>query len=421
MENQTKSKQDPFGAIKVAEFRNLMIGRFLFIMGLRMMGTLVGWWIYELTKQPFAIGLIGLAEVIPAVSLALYAGHVIDISEKRKLLLRGVILYWICALGLLGLSIYNDKSDHTANQNTLIIAIGIYFIIFCTGVIRSFTGPSFGTIVGSIMPKHLLQNATTWSQGIWLSASILGHALVGFIIAGFGHTGSLIVVVALVSMGFIFISKINPLPPHVDIVVDQKPMESVKEGLRYVFNTKELLGALSLDLFAVLFGGAVAMIPVFAKDILNVGPIGFGWLNAAADIGAMLIIFVLTIFPVNKGQGKKLLIAVGGFGICIIVFALSKLFWISFAALVVSGILDGFSMIVRGTIVQLKTPDHMRGRVMSVNSMFINSSNELGQFESGVAAKLMGVIPSVVFGGSMTILVVITTWFKAPSLRKMEY
>ena len=421
MENQTNSKQDPFSAIKVAEFRNLMIGRFLFIMGLRMMGTLVGWWIYELTKQPFAIGLIGLAEVIPAVSLALYAGHVIDISEKRKLLLRGVLLYWVCAFGLLGLSVYNDQTDHSNNQNTLIIAIGIYFIIFCTGIIRSFTGPSFGTIVGSIMPKHLLQNATTWSQGIWLSASILGHAIVGFIIAGFGHTGSLIVVVALVSIGFIFISKINPLPPHADIVVDQKPMESVKEGLRYVFNTKELLGALSLDLFAVLFGGAVAMIPVFAKDILNVGPIGFGWLNAAADIGAMLIIFILTIFPVHKGQGKKLLIAVGGFGICIIVFALSKLFWISFAALVMSGILDGFSMIVRGTIVQLKTPDHMRGRVMSVNSMFINSSNELGQFESGVAAKLMGVIPSVVFGGSMTLLVVMTTWFKAPSLRKMEY
>ena len=198
-------------------------------------------------------------------------------------------------------------------------------------------------------------------------------------------------------------------------------MESVKEGLRFVFNTKEVLGALSLDLFAVLFGGAVAMIPVFAKDILNVGPIGFGWLNAAADIGAILIIFIITIFPVTNGQGKKLLLAVGGFGVCIILFAVSKYFWLSFAALLMSGILDGFSMIVRGTIVQLKTPDHMRGRVMSVNSMFINSSNELGQFESGVAAKMMGVIPSVVFGGVMTLFVVTTTWFKAPSLRKMEY
>ena len=424
MEISTTPKISPFASLKVVEFRNLMLGRFLFIMGLRMMGTLVGWWIYELTNEPFAIGLIGLAEVIPAVSLALYAGHVIDISEKRKLLLRGVSLYWICAIILLGLSIYNDKSDNTntfATHSSLIIAICIYFVVFCTGIIRSFTGPSFGTIVGAIIPKDLLQNATTWSQGIWLTASILGHAIVGFIIAGFGHTGALITVVSLVSIGYFFIAKITAKPPHADLVANQKTLESVKEGLRYVFNTKELLGALSLDLFAVLFGGAVAMIPVYAVDILKVGPIGFGWLNAASDIGAILIIFIITLFPVNAGQGKKLLMAVGGFGLCIIVFALSKLFWLSFAALLMSGILDGFSMIVRGTIVQLKTPDHMRGRVMSVNSMFINSSNELGQFESGVAAKAMGVIPSVVFGGAMTILVVAVTWFKAPALKKMEY
>jgi MFS family permease len=413
---QIVQKKDPFGALKISEFRNLMIGRFLFIMGLRMMGTLVGWWIYELTNEPFAIGLIGLAEVIPAVSLALYAGHVIDISEKRKLLLKGVALYWICAIALLVLS-SNIGSGAFSN---LQIAIGIYFVIFCTGIIRSFTGPSFGTLVGEIMPKDLLQNATTWSQGIWLSASVLGHAMVGFFIAGFGNTGSLWIVLGMVTIGFVFISKIKPKPPHKQ-ELEQKTLESVKEGIRFVVQTKEVLGALSLDLFAVLFGGAVAMIPVFAKDILKVGPIGFGWLNAAADIGAILIIFIITIFPVHQQQGKKLLIAVAGFGICIIVFALSTTFWISFAALLLSGILDGFSMIVRGTIVQLKTPNHMRGRVMSVNSMFINSSNELGQFESGLAARAMGVVPSVVFGGMMTLIVVTTTWFKAPSLRKMEY
>ena len=413
---QIVQKKDPFGALKISEFRNLMIGRFLFIMGLRMMGTLVGWWIYELTNEPFAIGLIGLAEVIPAVSLALYAGHVIDISEKRKLLLKGVALYWICAIALLVLS-SNIGSGAFSN---LQIAIGIYFVIFCTGIIRSFTGPSFGTLVGEIMPKDLLQNATTWSQGIWLSASVLGHAMVGFFIAGFGNTGSLWIVLGMVTIGFVFISKIKPKPPHKQ-EVEQKTLESVKEGIRFVVQTKEVLGALSLDLFAVLFGGAVAMIPVFAKDILKVGPIGFGWLNAAADIGAILIIFIITIFPVHQQQGKKLLMAVAGFGICIIVFALSTTFWISFTALLLSGILDGFSMIVRGTIVQLKTPNHMRGRVMSVNSMFINSSNELGQFESGLAARAMGVVPSVVFGGIMTLIVVTTTWFKAPSLRKMEY
>ena len=416
MQSPVKQLNDPWGALRISEFRNLMIGRFLFIMGLRMMGTLVGWWIYELTNAPFAIGLIGLAEVIPAVSLALYAGHVIDKSEKRKLLLKGVILYWCCALILLFLSMDIGALKLTSLQ----IAIGIYFIVFCTGIIRSFTGPSFGTIVGAVVPKNLLQNATTWSQGIWLSASVLGHAIVGFIIAGFGHTGSLIVVVSLVGIGYGFIAMIKPKPPHAD-VVDQKTLESVKEGLRFVFNSKEVFGALSLDLFAVLFGGAVAMIPVFAKDILKVGPIGFGWLNAASDIGAIIIILIITVFPANRGQGKKLLLAVAGFGVCIIVFALSKIFWLSFIMLLLSGILDGFSMIVRGTIVQLKTPDHMRGRVMSVNSMFINSSNELGQFESGVAAKAMGVIPSVVFGGAMTLLVVGVTWFKAPALKKMEY
>ena len=416
IQSPVKQLNDPLGALRISEFRNLMIGRFLFIMGLRMMGTLVGWWIYELTNAPFAIGLIGLAEVIPAVSLALYAGHVIDKSEKRKLLLRGVILYWCCALILLFLSMDIGALKLTSLQ----IAIGIYFIVFCTGIIRSFTGPSFGTIIGAVVPKNLLQNATTWSQGIWLSASVLGHAIVGFIIAGFGHTGSLIVVVSLVGIGYGFIAMIKSKPPHAD-VVDQKTLESVKEGLRFVFNSKEVFGALSLDLFAVLFGGAVAMIPVFAKDILKVGPIGFGWLNAASDIGAIIIILIITIFPANRGQGKKLLLAVAGFGVCIIVFALSKIFWLSFIMLLLSGILDGFSMIVRGTIVQLKTPDHMRGRVMSVNSMFINSSNELGQFESGVAAKAMGVIPSVIFGGAMTLFVVGGTWFKAPALKKMEY
>ena len=195
----------------------------------------------------------------------------------------------------------------------------------------------------------------------------------------------------------------------------------MKEGLRHVFKTKELLGALSLDLFAVLFGGAVALIPIFAADILKVGAEGFGWLNAAADMGAISSIVLLTFFPLQRKQGTILLCAVAGFGVCIILFGLSKFFWLSFAALMLSGILDGISVIVRSTILQLKTPDSMRGRVSSINSMFINSSNELGQFESGVAAKLVGVVPAVVLGGCMTLVVVIITWLKAPSLRKLEY
>ena len=407
---------DPYAALRITEFQHLMIGRFLFIMGLRMMGTLVGWWIYELTNDPFAIGLIGLAEVIPAVSLSLYAGHIIDISEKRSLLLRGVVAYLLCAIVLTALSTRYSYQQLSENS----IAFCIYVVIFFTGIFRSFTGPSFGTMIGSIIPKELLANATTWNQGIWLSASVIGHALVGFLIVGLGNTGALLIICTLVITGLAYLFQLKLKPP-LNEKGEKKTLESVKEGLRFVFSTKEVLGALSLDLFAVLFGGAVAMIPVFAKDILKTGPVGFGWLNAAADIGSILVVIGLTMFPLKKQQGKKLLFAVGGFGICIILFGISQLYWLSFTVLLLSGLLDGISMVIRGTILQLKTPDHMRGRVMSVNSMFINSSNELGQFESGVASKLMGVVPSVVFGGSMTILVVVITWLKAPSLRKMEY
>ncbi|MBC7652636.1 MAG: MFS transporter, partial [Deinococcales bacterium] len=375
-----------FAAVQVPEFRNFLFGRFAFIMGLRMMGTLVGWWVYELTNEPFAIGLIGLSEVIPAVSLSLYAGHIIDISEKRKLMLTGVALYIGAVLLLLLLS--TKITAEQFSNNTIVYCI--YIIIFFTGIFRSFTGPTFGAMVGALVPREILQNATTWNQGAWLSASVIGHATVGFLIAGIGNTGAIIVVGVLALTGFIFLYQLQPQPP-VNKIGEKKTLDSVKEGLQYVFKTKELLGALSLDLFAVLFGGAVAMIPVFAKDILKVGPVGFGWLNAAADIGSVIIIILLTAFPIRKQQGKKLLYAVGGFGICIIVFALSKLFWLSFTALLISGVLDGISVVTRGTILQLKTPDNMRGRVMSVNSMFINSSNELGQFESGVAAKLLGV------------------------------
>ncbi len=414
--NTTQQKSDPFAAMRVKEFRHLMIGRFVFIMALRMLGTLVGWWIYELTNDPLAIGLVGLAEVIPAVSLALYAGYIIDISEKRKLLLKGVSAYLSCALLFLLLSTQFSLVKLGVNW----VAFSIYLLIFLTGIIRAFTGPLFSTMVATVVPKNLLQNATTWNQSVWLSASVIGHAAVGFFIAGFGNMGSITIIVGLIVFGFCFLYSLSP-KPALNIKGEKTGLESVKEGLQFVFKTKEVLGALSLDMFAVLFGGVVAMIPVFAKDILNTGPIGFGWLNAASDIGAIFVIILLTFYPLKSGQGKKLLLSVAGFGICIIVFALSKLFWISFAALLISGILDGISMIVRGTIVQMKTPDQMRGRVMSVNAMFVNSSNELGQFESGIAAKLMGVIPSVLFGGGMTLLVVITTWFKAPTLRKMEY
>ncbi len=411
-----QSRPSPIEALRIPEFRALIIGRFIFIMGLRMMSTLVGWWIYNLTNAPIAIGIVGLSEFIPAVSLALYAGHVIDISEKRKLMLTGVSLYGLAALLLLILS----TSIGTDHLKPHYIALLIYLIIFGTGIIRSFTGPIFNVMLAQVVPKKILQNAITWNTGVFLSASIMGHALGGFLIAGLGNTGTLTIVVMLVFSALLVCTTLKRIQP-LNERGEKRTWESVKDGLSFVFKTKELLGAISLDLFAVLFGGAVALIPVYARDILNVGAEGFGLLNGASDMGSICVVILLTIFPLRHKQGKKLLLAVAGFGTCIIIFGLSKLFWLSFGILLLSGVMDGISVVTRGTIMQLKTPDHMRGRVLSVNSMFINSSNELGQFESGIAARLLGVVPSVVFGGCMTLMVVVITWFKAPSLRKMEY
>src|SRR3954451_4886949 len=413
---QPTIKYNPFASVSITEYRNLLMGRFSFTLSIRMLTTVMGWWIYNLTNDPFAIGLIGLSEVIPAVSLALYAGHVIDLSEKRKLLLTCVSLYALAVAIFFFLST-SYTSRHLSNHN---IAVCIYAIIFCTGIVRSFGGPTFTVLVANIVPRELLQNATTWNQGAYMSASVMGHAIGGFLIAGFGITGTLSVIFFMLVVSFLSLTRLHKKPP-LNERTEKRTWDSVKEGLVFVYKTKELLGAISLDLFAVLFGGAVAMVPVYARDILKVGPQGFGFLNGASDMGSICIVVLLTIFPLQRNQGRTLMFAVAGFGLCIIIFGLSKWFWLSFFALMISGMLDGISVVVRGTISQLKTPDNMRGRVLSVNSMFINSSNELGQFESGVTAKLMGVVPSVVFGGCMTLFVVITTWIKAPSLRKMEY
>ena len=411
----TGVNKNPYSIFSIPEFKNFIIGRCLYIMGIRMTGTVIGWWIYLLTDSKLALGFVGLSEVIPALSLALYAGHYIDINEKRKLLLRCVLAYTFCVLLLILLSAgYTNNNLHHWT-----IAILICIVIGLTGAIRAFSGPTFSAMISQVVPKESLPTAASISSATWLIASIIGHASAGFLIAFIGINLSFFVVLFLVALGYFFLHKLSVKPVFVQ--VKNKTWQSVKEGLNYVFKTKEILGALSLDLFAVLFGGAVALVPVFAKDILDIGPIGFGWLNAATDIGSIITVTALTIRPLQRQQGRILFFAVAGFGICIILFAISKIFWLSFAALLVSGCMDGVSVIVRSTILQLKTPDELRGRVMSVNSMFINSSNELGQFESGVAAKLMGTVTSVVFGGCMTLAVVVFTWFKAPSLRKMEY
>jgi len=411
------SKYGSLAPLKEKEFRRYIIFRFIYIMALRMVATVAGYKLFQLTQSSFAIGLVGLSEFIPVFSLALYAGHVIDRSDKRTLLLKSVLLYAVCAAGLIVLTLPQVE----AGLNKKGVELSFYFIIFCTGLIRAFSGPASTAILSQLVPRNTLHYAANISSSTWLAASISGHASAGFFIAWFGVNATFWIILAYILFAAIILSGVKKKPIIAPAANNLGTWESVKEGLQYVFKNKILLGAISLDLFAVLFGGAVALIPEFAEKILKTGPIGFGWLNAAMDIGSVITITTLTLFPMKRRQGYRLMYAVAGFGICIIIFGISKIYWISFLALLIAGMMDGISVLVRGTILQLTTPDEMRGRVASVNSMFINSSNELGMFESGFTSRLMGTAPAVIFGGSMTLLVVIITWIKAPRLRKFEY
>jgi predicted MFS family arabinose efflux permease len=332
------------------------------------------------------------------------------------MLVRGIFSYSICVVAMLVITMPSVMERMGRGW----IEIAFYAVIFLTGIIRAFAGPTSHAIIAQLVPRNILHLAANISSTTWLSASILGHASAGFFIAWFGVHATFYIILFYILLAA-FVTSLIGKKPVVQTKTDVRAWDSVKEGLTYVFNNKVLLGAISLDLFAVLFGGITALIPEFAEKILRVGPIGFGWLNAAIDIGAAIMIVFMTIRPLRRRQGTILLYAVAGFGLCIITFGFSDIYWISFAALLIAGMLDGISVIVRGTILQLTTPDEMRGRVSSVNSMFVNSSNELGQFESGVAARMLGVVPSVIFGGCMTLLVVIITWFKAPGIRKFEY
>ena len=406
----------PLKTLQNKEFRNLLSGRFFLVLAFRMLATLLGWWVYQLTKDPFSIGLIGLSEVIPAVSCALYAGHVIDMNEKKKLLLICNYAY-VLLISLLLIPAFLEVDLHfTGHQITYFI----YGVIFFTGIARAFIGPIVPSMIPKIVSLGNLANAITLNQATFLTSSVCGHALGGFLIALIGIDWTLVVILCFLSIGSLFFWQLTPQFSEYK-EKKLKVWESMKEGINYIYKTKEILGALCLDMFAVLFGGAVAMIPVFASDILKVGAEGFGLLNAASDIGSMLIIVTLSMIPLRKNQGKILLVVVAGFGCCIIGFGLSKWYWLSFFFLMLSGILDGISVVIRGTIVQLKTPDQIRGRVLSVNSIFIMSSNEMGQFESGLAAKIFGVVRSVVIGGTMTMLVALVVGATNPKLRKMQY
>ncbi len=299
------------------------------------------------------------------------------------------------------------------------ILYSIYFLVFLGGIVRAFLGPTIFSLFALIVPKSVYPNAATWSSSVWQMGAVLGPALAGFSIHWIGVHWSMCLIFFFSLIAIITLTQIKR-KPILNPKIGEPVLQSLKEGVKFVFSTKVILGALSLDMIAVLFGGAVALLPIYAQDILKVGPEGFGILRAAPAVGALIIMFTSAHFPLTKNAGMKLLGAIFGFGICIIVFGVSTWFWVSVVALFLSGATDGISMVIRQTILQLRTPDHMRGRVASVNSMFVGSSNELGAFESGLAAKLMGTVTSVVFGGCMTLATVLFTGAVSPTFRKLD-
>ena len=409
-EGDRELKPDSFAALRYKDFRFYLGMRFFFTFAYQMQAVIIGFYIYQTTKNVFALGLVGLCEAIPAIGIALYGGYVADKSEKRKMLLVISSLVFFASLVMFGVTMKN-----TGNyiQTSWIIPV-IFLMIFLNGVARAFYGPATFTIYAHSIPRELYPNGSTWSSSSWQIASILGPAAGGLIYGFYGITAAFAVILIFlcISIGLIYLLRSYP-PVYVP---KESIWTSLAEGIDFVFKSKVMIWAMSLDLFSVFFGGAVALLPVFADDILKVGSQGLGIMRAMSSLGAVLTMLAMARFsPMNK-PWRNLLIAVTGFGLSIICFGLSRSFYLSLVFLFTEGAFDSISVVIRGTIVQLLTHDHMRGRVSAVNSMFIGSSNEIGAFESGTAAKLLGTVPSVIFGGSMTIAIVTITYLKTKKL-----
>ncbi|HEX7411905.1 MAG TPA: MFS transporter [Bacteroidales bacterium] len=408
-----KGKYDAYAVLRIKDFRMFILARFLLTFGIQMQSVIVGWQVYKITHDPFSLGLIGLAEAIPFLGVALFAGHVADSMNRRHIILVTVIAYLLGAIALLLLSLHLYQSIGSSG------VFAIYAVIFATGFARGFLHPAQSAFMAQIVPRELYANSSTWNSTIWHLAAVSGPAFGGLIYGFAGVEAAYATVIGFVILSFIFFLQMrNRTLPLREI--KEGLLESLSTGIRFVFGNQILLGAMALDMFAVLFGGAVAMLPVFASEVLNAGPQGLGFLRAAPAAGAVVMALALAYRPPLRHAGVNLLIAVTGFGCSIILFAISRNFYFSLAMLALSGMFDNVSVIIRSTIIQLYTPDNMRGRVASVNSIFIGSSNEIGSFESGLAAKLLGLVPSVIFGGTMTLIIAATTGRFSPKLRKLN-
>ena len=414
---------DPYAALRLPDFRRLVSARVLFTIASQIQGVVVGWQIYELTHNPLALGLIGLAEAIPSITVSLYAGHVADSMPRKRIIVPGMVLLFLCSLSLFLLSRPAGAALFAGRQALgLPLFVGmLYLVLFVSGVARGFLGPAVFSFMPQLLPdRTLLSNAVTWNSSSWQAAAVLGPAIGGLLFAKKGEVFAYGVDAALMLLSLLLFLSIasRPLPPREGERLSLG--ESILSGVKFIFGNQIVLAALSLDLFAVLFGGAVALLPIFAKDILHTGPVGLGYLRAAPAVGSVLMAVWLTYSPMRRGAGRKLLWAVAGFGLATIAFALSRNIWLSLFLLFLTGVFDSVSVIVRSTLIHTHTPEYMKGRVSAVNNIFIGSSNEIGGFESGAAARLMGTVTSVVFGGLMTLVVVAVTAWRADKLRGLE-
>jgi MFS family permease len=390
-------------------FLKLLAFRILIVLAYQIIATVVGWHIYELTHEPLSLGLVGLAEVIPYFCCALFAGYAVDHHSRR---LFGVFACLMLLLNALTLAAVGAGWP-VGNP-----ALWIYGSIAITGVARAFISPSYSALFALILPRHQYARASGIGSSVFQFGLVIGPALGGMLVGWSGKSVAYCVAAGLCLCAALALLslRIKEPPPAVSVPI----LTSIAEGLRFVFSNQIVFGAQSLDMFAVLFGGAVAMLPAFIHDIYHYGPEALGVLRAAPAVGAVLTGLFLTRYPINLHAGRWLLGAVAGFGCCMIVFALSTDFWFAGLLLILSGVCDGVSVVMRSTILQLATPDSMRGRVSAINGIFIGSSNELGAFESGMAAHYMGLVPSVIFGGTMTLIVVAATAKLAPKLRQLQ-
>lgn len=402
--------------LQLPGFRNYLLARTFIGLGINVLGTTVGWQIFEITQSPLALGLIGLAEFLPFIAITLVGGFVADRYNRHRIYRFNVGLYLLSAGGLAYLTLAQ------APWLVATAAAPVYALIAITGLIRGFLSPAQNAFAAELVAPRQFAEAASWSTVSWQIAAVGGPALAGLWCAFFQQAGpSYLFTVTMVALGWGLLWRIAHQPSVPAAKMQQEGLiASVRQGLDFVFSQKVVLSSMALDMFAVLFGGAMALLPAFAKTVLGVGPAGFGVLRSAPALGALVMGLILAYRPPLRHAGRWLLVAVAGFGICIILFALSKVFWWSCFLLAGAGFFDNISMVIRSTIIQQFTPNHLRGRVAAVGSLFVGSSNELGAFESGVAARWLGLVPSVVMGGMITLVVVAITRWRAPELYGLD-